>query len=166
MKDKESFVDEGQHSGNAWEWHQDYGYWYHDAQRIYPHLASCMVAIDQAHSGNGCLNVLQGSHLLGRVDHSQQERGEMHADSDRVALAMQSCERVECELAPGSVVFFHCNTLHCSGPNQSDDPRWALICCYNALHNTVDQPGTAIEALDDGCVLEFGKEQLSQQAKL
>jgi hypothetical protein len=22
MKDKESFVDEGQHSGNAWEWHQ------------------------------------------------------------------------------------------------------------------------------------------------
>eukprot|EP01043_Picozoa_sp_COSAG02_P115672 COSAG02_NODE_52051_length_310_cov_0.876777_2_plen_22_part_01 len=22
MKDKESFIDEGQHSGNAWEWHQ------------------------------------------------------------------------------------------------------------------------------------------------
>ena len=77
--------------------------WYHDSQRIYPHLASCMVAIDQAHSGNGCLNVLKGSHLLGRVDHSRQERGEMHADTDRVALAMEHCERVECELAPGSV---------------------------------------------------------------
>jgi len=22
MKDKESFIDGGQHSGNAWEWHQ------------------------------------------------------------------------------------------------------------------------------------------------
>ena len=22
MKDKESFIEEGQHSGNAWEWHQ------------------------------------------------------------------------------------------------------------------------------------------------
>ena len=22
MKDKESFIDEGHHSGNAWEWHQ------------------------------------------------------------------------------------------------------------------------------------------------
>ena len=38
-------------------------------------------AIDRAHSGNGCLNVLRGSHLLGRVDHSRQER-EMHADPD------------------------------------------------------------------------------------
>ena len=65
-----------------------------------------MVAIDRAHAGNGCatfpplrvrgsrgltalwrlarraLNVLRGSHKLGRVDHSQQERGEMHADPE------------------------------------------------------------------------------------
>lgn len=63
----------------SWD-EQDYGYWYHDKQRIRPDLASCMVAIDRAHSGNGCLNVLRGSHLLGRVDHSREERGEMHAD--------------------------------------------------------------------------------------
>jgi hypothetical protein len=25
--------------------------------------------------------------------------------------------------------------LHRSDQNRSDDPRWSLICCYNARHN-------------------------------
>ena len=29
--------------GGAWEWHQDYGYWYND-NFLFPHLASCMIA--------------------------------------------------------------------------------------------------------------------------
>src|SRR5919197_5159822 len=33
--------------GGAWEWHQDYGYWYHDGAP-YPRLLSCMVALDAA----------------------------------------------------------------------------------------------------------------------
>ena len=28
--------------------------------------------------------------------------------------------------------------MHCSGPNASPDPRWALICCFNARSNTID----------------------------
>ena len=78
---------------------------------------------------------------------------------------MEVCDKVECELSPGSVVFFHCNTLHCSGPNRSDDPRWALICCYNALSNTVTAPApdAAIRALGDKCVLDYGHEQLLQE---
>lgn len=87
------------------------------------------------------------------------------ANPQRVSLAMEVCERVAVELAPGSVVFFHCNTLHCSAPNHSDDPRWALICCYNALSNTVapPAPGSAISPWDDGCVLEYGREQLREE---
>ena len=86
-------------------------------------------------------------------------------DAQRVALAMEVCDQVECELSAGSVVFFHCNTLHCSGPNRSEDPRWALICCYNALHNTVTPaaPGSAIRAWGDECVLDYGREQLLQE---
>jgi hypothetical protein len=78
---QESFMIQTCSAGLGWD-EQDYGYWYHDSERIRPDLVSCMVAIDRAHSGNGCLNVLRGSHLLGRVDHSRQERGEMHADPD------------------------------------------------------------------------------------
>jgi ectoine hydroxylase-related dioxygenase (phytanoyl-CoA dioxygenase family) len=54
--------------GGAWEWHQDYGYWY-DAGFIYPHMISVFTALDQATKENGCLKVLKGSHKLGRVDH-------------------------------------------------------------------------------------------------
>ena len=28
--------------------------------------------------------------------------------------------------------------MHCSGPNNSPDPRWALICCFNARSNAID----------------------------
>jgi hypothetical protein len=33
------------------------------------------------------------------------------------------------------VLFFHCNLLHSSAPNESDYPRRAFIVCYNALSN-------------------------------
>ena len=50
--------------GGAWEWHQDYGYWYHNGCLL-PHMASVMVALDKATKENGCLQVLRGSHLAG-----------------------------------------------------------------------------------------------------
>ena len=56
--------------GGAWEWHQDYGYWYNDGV-LYPRMISCMIALDPATKANGCLKVVPGSHLLGRFDHGR-----------------------------------------------------------------------------------------------
>ncbi len=39
------------------------------------------------------------------------------------------------EMDPGDVLFFHANLLHRSDQNRSDNPRWAMICCYNAARN-------------------------------
>jgi ectoine hydroxylase len=33
------------------------------------------------------------------------------------------------------VLFFHANLLHRSDQNKSDNPRWSMICCYNAARN-------------------------------
>ena len=33
------------------------------------------------------------------------------------------------------MLFFHCNTLHRSDQNRSDNRRWTLICCYNGARN-------------------------------
>src|SRR5579862_2733482 len=33
--------------GGAWEWHQDYGYWYNNGC-LFPYMASCYIAIDRA----------------------------------------------------------------------------------------------------------------------
>lgn len=68
---KEPFV------GGAWEWHQDFGYWHLDNLMLYPKAISCMVAINQATVENGCLQVLKGSHHIGRLDH--QSTGDQRA---------------------------------------------------------------------------------------
>ena len=120
-------------TGGAWEWHQDYGYWYNNGC-LFPDLASCMIAVDRATKENGCLQVLKGSHHLGRIDHVK-IGDQTGADPERVAAARERLELVHCELEPGSAIFFHSNLLHCSAANTSAEPRWALICCYNAARN-------------------------------
>lgn len=119
--------------GGAWEWHQDYGYWYQNGC-LYPDMASCMIAVDRASKANGCLQVLRGSHHLGRIEHGR-FGGQNGADPERVEAAKKRHELVYCEMEPGTALFFHANLLHCSGPNQSDHARWSLICCYNAASN-------------------------------
>lgn len=119
--------------GGAWEWHQDYGYWYNFGC-LSPDMGSCMIAVDRATRANGCLQVLRGSHRLGRIDH--RKTGEQTgADLQRVEAAMERFELVYCEMNAGDAVFFHSNLLHRSDRNNSDQPRWSLICCYNTRHN-------------------------------
>lgn len=120
----------------VWEWHQDYGYYYTNYLR--PDMGGTMIAIDPAHRDNGCLQVLRGSHRHGRVDHARQGSQSEHetmADPERVALLMERCDRVYCEMQPGAALFFHSNTLHHSEPNPSTEPRWALITNYTRLDN-------------------------------
>lgn len=124
---KEPFI------GGAWEWHQDYGYWY-DNGCLYPDMASCLIAVDRATQENGCLQVVRGSHKLGRLEHGK-TGGQTGANLERVAAVLQRLELVYCELSPGDAVFFHGNTLHRSDQNKSQHSRWSLICCYNTKHN-------------------------------
>ena len=119
--------------GGAWEWHQDYGYWYNFGC-LFPDMGSCMVAVDKATTENGCLQVLKGSHKLGRVDHVRIGE-QVGADPERVEAARQRFELVAVELEPGDGLFFHGNLLHCSDQNHSEHPRWSLINCYNTRHN-------------------------------
>lgn len=119
--------------GGAWTWHQDYGYWYNNGC-LFPDMVSCMFAVDKATKENGCLQVLRGSHRMGRIDHLK--RGDQTgADMERVDAALQLLELVHVEMNPGSAVLFHGNTLHRSDQNRSEHPRWAFICCYNARSN-------------------------------
>lgn len=119
--------------GGAWEWHQDYGYWYSNGC-LYPDLASCLIAVDRANKENGCIQMLKGSHKMGRIEHGK-FGDQTGADPERVQAAMQRMELIYCECEPGDAVIFHGNTLHCSGRNTSPNPRWSLICCYNKATN-------------------------------
>ncbi len=120
-------------TGGAWNWHQDYGYWYMNGC-LFPDLASAFIAVDANTRQNGCLQVLRGSHQMGRLEHGK-FGDQTGADPERVEQALQRMELAYVELEPGDVLFFHCNTLHRSDANQSPDPRWSFICCYNTKHN-------------------------------
>ena len=120
--------------GGAWEWHQDYGYWYKNGF-LYPEaMISVMVALTEATEENGCLQVLKGSHKMQRFEHNfaGEQQG---ADMDFVTAAEKICELVYVELQPGDVLFFHSNILHRSAANTSDKSRWSIISAYNLSYN-------------------------------
>ena len=152
--------------GGAWEWHQDYGYWYSN-ECLFPYMASCLIAIDRATVENGCLQVIKGSHHLGRIDHGK--AGEQTgADMRRVEEVLKHLELVQCEMEPGSAFFFHCNLLHRSDANRSPNPRWSLICSYNAARNPcrgkLNHPSyEPLEKWPDSQIKAIGRRQLENQ---
>jgi len=120
--------------GGAWEWHQDYGYWYHNGCLL-PHMASVMVALDKATRENGCLQVLRGSHLAGRVDHGIIPGEQVGADPKRVDEMLRTMPLEYVEMEPGDGLFFHANVMHRSDQNRSPTRRWTVLFCYNAARN-------------------------------
>lgn len=150
--------------GGAWEWHQDYGYWYNYGC-LFPTMASCYIAIDRATRANGCLQVIAGSQRMGRIDHGK-TGGQTGADMERVEAALARMPLVYVEMEPGAALFFDGNLLHRSDKNTSDDPRWSLICCFNTKTNDPYKSGRhpnyqPLERWDDDRVREVGRQQLA-----
>lgn len=119
----------------GFRYHQDYYYWY-GMGCLYPDLATCFVAIDPATRSNGCLKLIEGSHRLGRMDHLLYDGvSDSGIDEARLAVVLRKMPERHIELAPGDCVIFHCNTLHGSDANMSNQSRLALLGCYNTRHN-------------------------------
>lgn len=147
--------------GGAWEWHQDYGYWYKNEFLLPNQMMSVMVAISHANKENGCLQVIKGSHKLGRVEHGFS--GEQVGASQRyVDLALKTMPLEYVELEAGDVLFFHSNLIHRSEANLSENARWSLISCYNRASNLpyndsapTNSSTTPIEIVPDDAILTW-----------
>jgi ectoine hydroxylase-related dioxygenase (phytanoyl-CoA dioxygenase family) len=152
--------------GGAWEWHQDYGYWYKNQFMFPDQLMSVMIALTKATKQNGCLQVIKGSHKLGRVNHGFSGE-QVGADLVMVENALKTMELVYCELDPGDALFFHSNLLHRSEANLSDHARWSIISCYCSESNLAyNETSTAwkkpIEPIPDEAVLSWKDESFAQ----
>jgi len=146
--------------GGAWEWHQDYGYWYHNGI-VFPLLASVMVALDKSTRENGCLQVVRGSHHCGRIEHGVLPGEQVGAQPRRVEEILKRLPVDHAELDPGDGLFFHSNVLHRSDRNHSDKRRWTVLMCYNAARNDPylehHHPGyTPLAKVDDGAIKRAG----------
>jgi len=120
--------------GGAWEWHQDYGYWYKNEFLFPDQMISVMIAITDANKENGCLQVIRGSHKMGRVEHGFAGE-QVGASQHYVDLALKTMPLEYVEIKAGDALFFHSNLIHRSEANLSDKARWSLISCYNRQQN-------------------------------
>ena len=120
--------------GGGLAWHQDYAASWYDDGCLFPRLVNCLIALSESNQKSGCLKLVTGSHLLGRLNVSPDcPYGD--SDPDRVKKILQRLDVVDCEMKPGDVLFFHCNTLHSSEPNNSNKTRNLMYFTYNAVSN-------------------------------
>jgi ectoine hydroxylase-related dioxygenase (phytanoyl-CoA dioxygenase family) len=154
--------------GGAWEWHQDYGYWYKNEFLFPEQMISIMVAITGANKQNGCLQVIKGTHKMGRIEHGFSGE-QVGASQHYVDLALKTMELVYVELKAGDALFFHPNLLHRSEANLSDKARWSLISVYNRStnvpYNEPSQSSTIpLQMVPDEALLEWETESITDQA--
>jgi ectoine hydroxylase-related dioxygenase (phytanoyl-CoA dioxygenase family) len=154
--------------GGAWEWHQDYGYWYKNEFLFPDQMISIMIAITDANKANGCLQVIKGSHKMGRIEHGFSGE-QVGASQHYVDLALKTLELVYVEIEAGDALFFHSNLLHRSEANLSDKPRWSLISVYNrsgnAPYNEPSRSSTVpLQIVPDEALLEWKAEDITDAA--
>ena len=154
--------------GGAWEWHQDYGYWYKNEFLLPDQMISIMVAITDANKQNGCLQVIKGSHKMGRIEHGFAGE-QVGASQHYVDLALKTMALVYVEINAGDALFFHSNLLHRSEANLSDKPRWSLISVYNRSSNVpYNEPSQSsivpLQTVPDQALMEWKTESIDEGA--
>jgi ectoine hydroxylase-related dioxygenase (phytanoyl-CoA dioxygenase family) len=87
-----------------------------------------MVALDDAHEGNGCLRVIRGSHRRGMLPglQGQGALGPLFTDP----AGFDESQQVPLAMPAGSLAFFSPHVVHGSQPNASDALRRALVITY------------------------------------
>jgi len=127
-----------------------------------------MVAVTRANKENGCLQVLKGSHKIGRINHGSTGE-QVGADMKRVNAAAKRLDLVYVELEAGDALFFHGNLLHKSDPNTSDSARFSLISAYNLARNKsfMNEPEashTPIQKVSNEQILTIGTKGVQETA--
>lgn len=104
-------------SGGPVPWHQDNSYW----KCIPATLISCWIALDDAFRENGAMQVIPGTHL----------HPSRHAAAGKETVLLETkvdeSKAVVVDLKAGECMFHHCQTLHYTQPNSTDQQRRAFI---------------------------------------
>eukprot|EP01065_Artemidia_motanka_P047028 TRINITY_DN7267_c1_g1_i2.p2 TRINITY_DN7267_c1_g1~~TRINITY_DN7267_c1_g1_i2.p2 ORF type:complete len:230 (+),score=78.60 TRINITY_DN7267_c1_g1_i2:226-915(+) len=128
--------------GGAWEWHQDFAYWYDQGLTWPAAVLTMFVAIDDNTLANGCMRVAKGSHLAGRLQHGEYGTQAM-ADPQRLEEVLKRCDVVPVVMRAGDALFMHSCTLHTSAANLSDHWRRNVAVAYNSRYNEpLNVPGS------------------------
>lgn len=123
-------------TGEATPWHQDAAF--RDPRFDYNELA-IWVPLHDVTAESGCLQFISGSHKSSLLEHHS-----MNDDSSSQALeCVGSFDKSAARTYPlpmGSCTIHHPRTLHCSGPNLSDNPRYAYIMVFSTAPKPAAEP--------------------------
>ncbi len=111
--------------GGAWEWHQDYGYWYHNGC-VFPHLASCQVAPGFRSRGGAARTAASRwcrvpICLAASTTFRFRARARTSPTPPACGTSSACLPVVPCELEPGDAVFFA--PARCIGPTKNRSPH-------------------------------------------
>jgi hypothetical protein len=106
--------------------HQDRPYW--DEAPDPEHTATAIVYLDDTTPENGCLEVVPGSHTVGR--HTTRSDSDAFGNLEMDPDANAQMDRLQVVVPAGSVVFFGAYLAHATGPNSTAKDRRALLYSY------------------------------------
>jgi phytanoyl-CoA hydroxylase len=110
-------------------WHQDIRYWRFDQ----PELVSVWLALGDEAPENGGLLLIPGSHKLdlppGRLDAALFLRNDIPDNQALIDAAIPA------NLSAGDVLFFHCETFHAAGQNDTQAVKKSLVYTYHCEQN-------------------------------
>ncbi len=108
-------------------WHQDLTYWGLDSTDE----VTAWLALSDVNVESGCMRFIPGSHHRDIVPHRDTfADANMLTRGQEIAFEIDESDTVDIVLRPGQMSLHHGRIFHDSGPNHSDDRRFALAIRY------------------------------------
>ena len=109
-------------------WHQDVTYWGLEP----PDAVTAWYAIDDSDTGNGCMQVIPGSHHKGIQEHGKSEQeGNLLSINQEVSVTEEDAKSaIDLVLKAGEMSIHHGQIIHGSLPNHSTRRRCGLTIRY------------------------------------
>lgn len=102
-----------------------------------PDMLTVWIAIDAVTAENGPVCFLKGSHQRGMLPTKPSG-----VTGNSIGLAdppaVPAAQWFQATLAPGDATIHHCQTIHRSAPNGTDQPRLGLLLVYRGQHTRTD----------------------------
>lgn len=119
--------------GTAVPYHQDNAYFC----RTPPDMLTLWIAIDPVTTENGVVYFIKGSHKTGLLPTKPSG-----VTGNSIGLAeppaIPKSEQFCATLEPGDATIHHCEVIHHSDPNLTDQPRLGLLFVFRGAHTEVD----------------------------
>jgi phytanoyl-CoA hydroxylase len=99
-----------------------------------PDVLTVWVALDAATAANGPIFYVRGSHA-GMLPHRPSG---VKGNSMGLAVGFDKSDPFVGTLEPGDALVHHCQTIHYSSPNTTDQPRCGLLLVFRGSHTAAD----------------------------